>query len=385
MSLLLIRHPIRKLTFEFRSRFALACRHMLHAPPSSRRSKIIPFAVCAVVSLLTGAVAGRTYAQAQTGSSTAWAVTLVLPPKLVAGSPATLATLGVDGKLAAHVAVEFGNGEHVESDATGRAFFTVPSSGGFLIARASGTSVAALVDLQAAASVPPPMTVAPVVSLRDHFSICGGGFRGEAEADRVQINGELALVIAASPECLVVVPGPKAAPGTTTISTKALSGRKEATTAFVSLDFEPLNPPLTPGNKGWLILRARGSDQRLRVVVENESPGVIHFEKSDAQELTTSGGENNTAEIRVEAVRSGDFSFRARLRPAPDPETARRFLEAAVPLAPRNLQGSLKKMAVNLARHPRDAAKVQSQLQQIVSVTMAGDFCTLLEAAQSAL
>jgi hypothetical protein len=56
-----------------------------------------------------------------------------------------------------------------------------------------------------------------------------------------------------------------------------------------------------------------------------------------------------------------------------------------VPLAPRNLQGSLKKMAVNLARHPRDAAKVQSQLQQIVSVTMAGDFCTLLEAAQSAL
>ncbi|HKN60807.1 MAG TPA: hypothetical protein VJW93_06500 [Candidatus Acidoferrales bacterium] len=358
---------------------------MLHAPASSRRSKIILFGVCAAVSLFAGAAADPAYAQAQTGSSTAWAVTLVLPPKLAAGAPATLATLGVDGKLAAHVAVELGNGERVESDATGRAFFTVPASGGFLIAHASGTSVAALVDSQVAASVPPVITVSPVVSSRDHFSICGGGFRGEAEADRVQINGELALVIAASPECLVVVPGPKAAPGAATISAKASTGRTEATTSLVSLDFEPPNPPLTPGNKGWLILRARGSDLRLRVVVENESPGVIHFEKGDAQELTTSGSENNTAEIRVEAVRSGDFSFRARLAPTPDPETARRFLEAAWPLAPQNLQGILKKMAANLARHPRDWAKVQSQLQQIVSVTMAGDFRTLLEAAQSAL
>lgn len=377
--------PLRKLTFEFRSRFALACGHMRHARASSRRSKVIRLGVCAAVSLLAGATADRAYAQAQTGSSTAWAVTLVLPPKLAAGAPATLATLGVDGKLAAHVTVEFGNGEHVESDATGRAFFTVPASGGFLIARASGTSVAALVDSHAAASVPPAMTVAPVASLRDHFSICGGGFRGEAEADRVQINGELALVIAASPECLVVVPGPKAAPGAATISAKASSGRTEATTSLVSLDFEPPNPPLTPGYKGWLILRARGSDQRLRVIVENESPGVIHFDKGDAQELTTSGSENNTAEIRVEAVRSGDFSFRARLAPAPDPETARRFLEAAAPLAPHNLQGSLRKMAGNLTRRPRDAAKVRAQLQQILSVTMAGDFRTLLDAAQSAL
>jgi hypothetical protein len=384
---LLIRHPIplRKLTFEFPSGFALACRHMLHAPASRRRSKIIPFGLCAAVSLLAGTAADRAYAQAQTGSSTAWAVTLVLPPKLAAGAPATLATLGVDGKLAAHVAVAFGNGEHVESDATGRAFFTVPASGGFLIARASGTSVAALVDSHAAASVPPAITVAPVVSSRDHFSICGGGFRGEAEEDRVQINGELALVIAASPECLVVVPEPKAPPGVATISAKAANGQREGTTSLVSLDFEPPNPPLTPGSKGWLILRARGSNQRLRVIVENESPGVIHFEKGDPQELSTSGGENNTAEIRVEAVSSGDFSFRARLAPAPDPETARRFLEAAAPLAPHDLQGSLRKMAGDLARHPRDAAKVQSQLQQIVSVTMAGDFRTLLEAAQSAL
>ena len=339
----------------------------------------------ATVLLLTGAVADCVYGQAQTGSPTTWAVTLVLPPELVAGAPATLATLGVDGKLAAHIAVELGNGEHVESDATGRAVFTVPASGGVLIARASGTSVAALVDTQAAASVPSAMTVAPVVSSRDHFSICGGGFRGEAESDRVQINGELALVIAASPECLVMVPGPKIAPGSATVSTKTLSGRKEAAIAVVSLDFEPPNPPLTSSNKGWLTLRARGSDQRLRVVLENESPGVIHFEKGDAQELITSGGENNVAEIRVEAVRSGDFSFRARLASAADPEIARRFLEAAGPLAPHNLQGSLKKMANNLARHPRDSAKVQAQLQQILSVTMAGDFRTLLEAAQSAL
>ena len=43
--------------------------------------------------------------------------------------------------------------------------------------------------------------VAPVVSQVDRFSVCGGGFRGDVDANHVNINGERAFVLASSPEC----------------------------------------------------------------------------------------------------------------------------------------------------------------------------------------
>src|ERR1700691_571198 len=73
------------------------------------------------------------------------AVSIVLPPRLLANAPATLAILGADGHLAPGVPVDIGNGQRVVTDATGRASFTAPSDGAF-IATASGVSAAALVD-----------------------------------------------------------------------------------------------------------------------------------------------------------------------------------------------------------------------------------------------
>ena len=86
------------------------------------------------------------HAQIQSTPLTTWAVTIVLPPKLMAGHPATLAVLGVDGKLASNVTVDLGKGQTVKTDRTGRAFFTVPATGDYLLAKASGASVAALID-----------------------------------------------------------------------------------------------------------------------------------------------------------------------------------------------------------------------------------------------
>ena len=54
------------------------------------------------------------------------AVTIVLPPKVVAGRPATLAILGSDGRLAPNVAVDMGPNLRVTTDRTGRALFVVP-------------------------------------------------------------------------------------------------------------------------------------------------------------------------------------------------------------------------------------------------------------------
>ena len=326
--------------------------------------------------------------------STAWNVTLVLPRELVAGQPATLAAFGVDGKLAPGVSVDLGGVQRVQTDKTGRAYFITPPAGNILIAKAAGNSAAAFVDPAPAASdsqaagsaaTRSAISVAPFVSLRDTFTICGPGLRGDADLNHVKINGETSLIVAASQFCLSVLPGEKALPGPAKISVESTGTGWTAATTLVSLDFEPPNPPLLPDKKSSLVVRVHGSEQRLRIIVSNETPGVLRFLHGDAEELITSGGAANFAAFKIQAMRSGDFSFHARLVPAPDTEAARRFLEAAVPLAAKDLQPQIKNLAKRLTRSPRDGERIQAELNQIVSQTIAGDFRTLLEAARNAL
>ena len=322
--------------------------------------------------------------QAQSTANATWSVTIVLPPRVVAGRPATLAVFGADGKLVSGVTVEVAKDQRVMTDTTGRAVFTAPTDGDVVIAKASGKAAAALVDPNGLASGSQTITVASIISLKDSFSICGGGFRGEADANRIKINEERALILAASPECLIVLPGPRVRPGPASISIQTGEERWTATTRVVSLEFEPPQPPLVPEKKSKLVVRAEGTEQPLRIVAENQTPGVLGFERGDVQNLRTSGGANNFAAIEVQAFRSGDFSFHARLLPPPDGAVAERYLRAALPLAPRELQQQLKKLADRLVRHPHDAEKVRRGLQQIISTTIAGDLRTLLESADAA-
>jgi IPT/TIG domain-containing protein len=324
-------------------------------------------------------------AQAQSAASATRTPTIVLPPKIVAGGPVTLAVLGMDGRLASGVTVELGDDRRVTTDRTGRAFFPAPSVGSVLLATTSGASAATLIDAAPPARAQPSIAVAPVVSLRDRFSICGSGFGGNSDENRVKINDEPALVIAASPECVVLLPGPKAAPGAAKLSVDAPGAPLAATTTVVSLDFEPPNPPLLPGKRGRLVIRARGSEERLRIVVDNQAPDVLRFLRRDVQELLTSGGPRNSAALEVEAIRSGDFSFHARMLSTPDSSAALRYLQAAEPLAPRDLQHDLGELASRLAHHPRDFEQVRRKVKQMISRTMAGDFRTLLDAARAAL
>ena len=135
----------------------------------------------------------------------------MLPPRIVAGRPATLAALGVDGKLASGVKVDVGD-QQLTTDSTGRAIFSAPASAGYVLAKASGSSFATLVD-PPAGDPSPTISVAPVISLHDQFSICGTALSGRADGNLVKINGQLSLVLAASPECIVVLPGPKVEAG----------------------------------------------------------------------------------------------------------------------------------------------------------------------------
>jgi hypothetical protein len=362
-------------------------------PSSATRGQLTPRLLTAGLLSVSAAFAivlwfaRATNMRAQSLGSTAWRVKIVLPSRVVAGGPATLAVLGTDGRLASDVTVEVGN-DRVMTDGTGRAFLTAPSAGGVFFAKASGSSAAALIDPADLANAPRPISVAPVVSLRQPFSICGAGFRGDADATHVRINGEPALVMAASPECLSVLPGPQSRAGAAQISiVSAVSpaGQWSANTTLVSLDSEPLPSGLVPGKGAVLTVRVRGSEQKLRIVVENQTPGVLRFLRGDVQELMTSGGPQNIARVETRAIRSGDFSFDASLLPAPDEAAARQYLEAAVPLAAKDLQRAINRLVKQLARHPRDFEGVRRDLDGIISDTIEGDLRTLLVAARTAL
>jgi hypothetical protein len=285
--------------------------------------------------------------------------------------------------VAVDVSSDRGIPQRVVTDRTGRAYFTVPS-GSVLIARSPGGSAAALID-SASPAASPGLSTQPVASLRDRFSICGSGLRGDADAILVRLNREPSLVIAASPECIVVLPARKVEPGPAQISVELSGNQLSSKITLVSLDFDPPNPPLVPGTKSRLLLRVSGSDKPLRIAVDNKTPGVLRFLHGDVQEMLSAGGSRNYATLPVEVIRSGDYSFHARLEPIPDVESALRYLNAAAVLAPKDAQRDIGNLAERLERHPRNFAQLRDSLEQVLSVTIEGDFRTLLNAADSAL
>jgi hypothetical protein len=324
-------------------------------------------------------------ARAQSTSATTWTVSIVLPPRLVAGQPATLAVLGVDGRLAQGITVDVGKGQRVKTDKTGRAFFTAPTDAPVLIATAAGDSTAALIDAPTTGSGAQGAVVAPVVSEVDRFSVCGGGFRGDVDANRVSINSERAFVLASSPECIVVLASPRALPGPAKLSIEAPGAQWTAATTLASLHFDPPLPPLVPEKRSKLALHVQGTDQAVRVWVENQTPGVLRFLRGDRQEVLTSGGAQNSAEIEVQAIATGDFSFHGRILAPPDAGVARRYLTAAESIAPKDLQHEVKNLVDRLTHHPDDTQKVWREMEAILSTTMAGDFRTLMSSAAAAL
>ena len=355
---------------------------------ASSAGVLFAFVVTAVLSLEAVLAGSCGIANAQQPSSrfTTWAVTIVLPPKLVAGRRATLAVLGVDGRLASGVTIELSDGQHVTTDRTGRASFVVPATGqGYVLASGSGASVSALVDLARPVDESQPAVIDAFASLSTPFSICAGGLSGDADANRVEIGGEPALVLASSPECAVMLSGRKSTPGPVRISIEGPGVRYAASTTLVSLECEYPKPPLEPGKKGALVVRVRGSEQKLRIIIENGTPGVLKFSQGTRQEVLTSGGAQNIAALRVEALSSGDYSFRARLLNEPDVPTALRFLQLAEPLAPAGLQHDIQSLRNHLADHPRNFEAARQQLGELISETITGDFRTLLSAADSAL
>jgi hypothetical protein len=328
----------------------------------------------------------RRRAQTQATPFSTAAVTIVLPPKLMAAHPATLAVFGLDGKLAPGISVALSDGESVTTDATGRAHFTAPASATFLLAQAEGATAHALVDPATGGSEPTSVKLPPFVSIRESFWLCGSGLQGDASADAITINSRAALVLAASPECLATIAPPGLAPGPASISVTAPGVHWSASTTFVSLSFEAPHPALQPTHKGRLTVRALGTSAKLNLVVENSNVEVLQFVRGDVQQARTSGGAGNSASIEVQAIRSGDFSFHARIIPPPDPAIAARYVQAAAPFAPtRDSVRQINKLSGRLAHHPGNLDSERRDLTRLLNQTAPGKFRTLLAAAYSSL
>lgn len=316
------------------------------------------------------------------------AASVVLPPRLVAGQPVTLAVLAADGRLVPGIVVELAGRQKVSTDATGRAAFTAPEPGVF-VAQVPGTNAGAAA-LTIPAGAPARVNFARVpaeISTRDRFLVSGSGFRGEADANRVQLGGGRALVLAASPVALVVLPGPNTTPGPTQIVVGTGGAAATAGTTVLALDSQ--SGQVAPRKKATLVVHVRGTERPQELEARNLSPGVVRFTRGDLQWLTTSGGPDNMAAIEMEGRSVGDFSFRVRLLPAtggpPDMEAARQFLLSGSKRAPAGNKRRIEKLLHLLEHSPPGAAKVTDELGKILASQPAGEYGWLLRAARDAL
>jgi hypothetical protein len=328
--------------------------------------------------------------------------TIVLPQKTLAGATATLAVLDAAGRMLPNVIVELSGGQKVTTDATGRALFTTPVEPGVLIAQIPGQDITASSPVvkspdsvaQTSAESPsgtpsgiPRMLAVPhFISLHDRFTIEGGGFRGEADANRVYLAEQACLVLASSPISLVVLPGLHIPVGAINLRVN-VAGHDAGPSPVVMVLLEFGGPAEAPqaGAQGKLSVRVHGSRERLAVEVRNGSPEIIQLPRGNVQRVTTSGGERNAAEIETNFLASGDYTVTARIIPTdtglPDLEAARQKLIAARALATGNWAARADRLIRRIDRAPQDIAQIRAELERMLDDKPSGEFAFLLESA----
>jgi hypothetical protein len=255
---------------------------------------------------------------------------IVLAPVLVAESPATLAVLDAAGRLVPGAEVALSDGHVVKTDASGRARWVVPATPGDFQARIQGGSIVATAPIVARATPPDiQLTDFPsVIDARDQFTISGSRFQGDADENHVSLGGEAALVLAASPAALVLLPSPDTPLGSTELRVEG-NGQPPQPVPVTVVELDAIDPagPLRIGEQATLIVRVRGSTQPLDVELRNWSPSIVKMlaqtsagsssnaaaSEANVERVRTSGGEKNEAQIAIVPLSQGKFYVHARL------------------------------------------------------------------------
>lgn len=246
---------------------------------------------------------------------------LLLPRRIVSGERATLAVLGVNGRLTPGASITFSNGDHLKTDATGRALFVAPLNPGVVYGSIEGRpgQVSAVILAPAEASSPTmEISSAPrVASLTDRFELFGKGFCGDADANHITIADQVALVLASSPVSLVVLPPMELEPGPAKV--KVSCAKREApefTVLFVGLDLQADSSPLKRGEHRVLTVRVSGTTEKISLEARNLAPDVAELVGGNPVRSWSAGGEGqNVAQFEVIGRKNGTFLISIRLVP----------------------------------------------------------------------
>jgi hypothetical protein len=244
----------------------------------------------------------------------------LLPRRIVSGERATLAVLDVNGRLTPGVSVDFSNGDHLTTDATGRALFVASLNQGVISAAISnrpGRVYTTILSPTEAASSAADVGVAPrVASLSDRFEISGRGFCGPADSNRVTVAGHKALVLASSPMSLVVLPPPETDPGAAQVSVGC--GKSDSPTfgiTFVSLALEADSRPLSPNEHRTLTVRVTGTSAKVMLEARNLAPDIAEVAGGNPAKVASSGGADNAARFELTGKHHGSFLISIHLVP----------------------------------------------------------------------
>jgi hypothetical protein len=245
---------------------------------------------------------------------------LLLPRRIVSGERATLAVLDVNGRLTPGVGVKFSNGDRLTTDLTGRALFVAPLNPGVISAVISGrpgrvyTTILSPIDT---ASPSLEVSFAPrIASLSDRFELSGNGFCGDADANRVTVGGQSALVLASSPTSLEVLPPSDLDPGAASVEvTCAKRSAPAFPVKFVALTLEADSSALAPGDHRTLTVRVRGTSLKVPLEAHNLAPDIADLSGGNPARLTSSGGADNVAKFQLVGRQNGSFVVSIRLLP----------------------------------------------------------------------
>jgi hypothetical protein len=329
-------------------------------------------------------------AGAQASAPTALPQSIVLPLELVSGRSATLAVLLADGRIVAGVKLVLSNGEVVTTDESGRAHFLGPPDTGILIAQIPGTEIRAAADvLHRPTAEKLEIAAAPaMVALKERFTIAGNGFQGDADRNKVELDGKRAFVLAASPTELVILASSKTVPGSVRLAVKTGESQVSAQTALVDVLPGTIRDIVRPGKKGKLVLHITGTTQPVGLDVRNMTPEIVAFRHGERAHVRTSGGTPNSATIELKGLHAGDFSYAATLEPeaqSANVQAARDFLQAADKLA----NGEEKRHIGNILAKVRsgrvDIRGARKEFAKIAAANSSSDLQALIRAAGEAL
>jgi hypothetical protein len=257
---------------------------------------------------------------AEAPASTAGRI-LLLPRRVVSGERATLAVLDSEGRLTPGVTVNFSNGDHFTTNASGRALFVAALNPGELFATIAGRAGKVMTTIVS----PTDPTVTPVelksapriASLSDRFDIIGSGFCGDADTNTLNIGGQAGIVLAASPTALVLMPPPDLDPGVATVQ---ISCGKNVfppfTMVLLGLELHADTSPLAAGEHRRLTVTVTGTKGKVALEARNLAPKTAELIGGDTLRRLSSGGADNTARFEVVGRHHGNFLVSIRLVPS---------------------------------------------------------------------